>query len=510
MGKTPSDTTTTQNYPAELQPIIAGVGYQIGNLLGHGDLGAGGFGLTPGMPTGMPLVAPVSPYSQAAASGLYNYMGSPQYQQMMMGGQGALSQLFGGMNNPMMTAGNMAGSWGGAAGMGVPGLANAMMSGQAPGTNASGAIQALLGGYSPGVDTAGAIQGMMGGNVPGIDPSQFFQDVMLGSTQGQGTGTASNVNPVNDPTQAMSQLLAGTSPETVQGIIDTTADDMTRAFQRNELMQISDGAQNSGQMGGTRQGVAEGVASAELGQDILGMAAQTRENIRASDLSNMLGASQIAQQGRTAQDQTNLAIAQMLQSGGQFDVSSMLQAGQLAGQQQNVLGNLMLGGIQAGNQQQDILGQLLGMGISGGNQQQQILGNLALGGGQLGSDAFLGGQGMGLEALMNGMNFGQAGLTGGLAALPGMLNAPNQGLDLLNNFGILDQTTNQLGLEQFMQQYMHNQTIPTQDMSTIMGWIGGVLGNGAYGSSTGPGSGPTGAQTASAVLAAIASIASMN
>lgn len=94
----------------------------------------------------------------------------------------------------------------------------------------------------------------------------------------------------------------GYDPQTnanIQELIDATNDDMARAFQRNELVNIRRNALASGGLGGSRQGIAEGVASEGVGRAMLTSAGQIRAGADNNERNRLAGIAQ-AQIGANA------------------------------------------------------------------------------------------------------------------------------------------------------------------------------------------------------------------
>ena len=132
--------------------------------------------------------------------------------------------------------------------------------------------------------------------------------------------------------QGQLQRIAGGNDPAVQGQIDALGSDLARQFSQL-LPGIESQAIGGGQLGGGRQGVAQGL----LGQATQDAFGQGAADIRFQDLQRQFGAASTLQQGQT---QAGGALGQL---GGQQELATagLNQAGQLGA------GQLGLGGLQS-------------------------------------------------------------------------------------------------------------------------------------------------------------------
>jgi len=154
----------------------------------------------------------------------------------------------------------------------------------------------------------------------GFGQGQAGIDALTAQSQGRGLG------------QGQLQRIASGSDPAVQGQIDALGSDLARQFSQL-LPGITNQAVGGGQLGGGRQGVAQGL----LGQATQDAFGQGAADIRFQDLQRQFGAASTLQQGQQA------AGGALGQLGGQQELATagLNQAG-LLGQ-----GQLGLGGLQS-------------------------------------------------------------------------------------------------------------------------------------------------------------------
>jgi hypothetical protein len=258
----------------------------------------------------------------------------------------------------------------------------------------------------------------------GQDPSS--QNISATGTQG---GTT-------DASTAIAQLLGGGGGQNpfLDQLVQGAAQGQINNFQRNILPGISSEAQQAGQIGGSRQGIAEGIAGSDLSQQIAnlsqgirGEAFGTQVNAQSQALQNILG----AQQG----DQT--------------------------------------AGIQAG----------------GLNQQnfQQFIQSLLQGTGQVGTGIGTG-TGQGLDAI--GTGTAQAGnlfsggnaldvqqMLGALGLIPGFQAGSLGQLGAVNQLGLQQFGLDQNAIDAIANQFTQNQNAPFDLLSQFQQFISGPFGS---------------------------------
>jgi len=235
-------------------------------------------------------------------------------------------------------------------------------------TGAQGLQQSLQGPISGLFDLAGNLQqqgqdflqGIPGiqdalSNIPGAE--QFGQQG--GQAFGQGLQNLGNQATGNTPAQQQLQRIAGGNDPAVQNQIDQLGTDISRNFGQL-LPQITNAAVGGGQLGGGRQGVAQGL----LGQSSIDAFQRGATDIRFGDLARQLSASGTlgGLQGQAAQSQANLG-GQGFLGGGQLQQQGNLGAGQLGLGAQQGLGdqfNLGLAPFQAQFGPLQALSQIIG------------------------------------------------------------------------------------------------------------------------------------------------------
>jgi len=258
-----TQTTTVTN---TLSPQMADWFNYLG---GYRDL-IGTGGLTPQIPWNMPLTAQMSPLVGNAANFLGSYMDSP-YAQMGLGGMmnGALA----------MQNGN------------VPGNPLSMMS-----NPLGGDINSVLANFMRNVTFQNPTQGPQEYTGP---TNNMGVNGRSGGFGNWSSGPAGGYNPMTN--------------SDIQGQIDAVSDDLTRAFQRNELSNIRRSSIAEGGLGGSRQGIREGVAEEGLGRAILTESSRLRNQMDNAerDRQMQLALANVSAGAQAGSSGTQLAIAQM-------------------------------------------------------------------------------------------------------------------------------------------------------------------------------------------------------
>lgn len=236
-------------------------------------------------------------------------------------------------------------------------------------------LQALMGGWGGTAQTAGQ-QGQAGqqqmqqilqaiGGAAGQVKPQINQTLQQGAQQtapGLGFLTSGDV------------LSPGSNPA-LQGAIEAASRPVVENFQRNVLPSITQEGIASGGYGGTRQGIAEGIAGQALNRQVGDIASTLSNQNYQSGLQAMLGGlnTSVAQTGQQVSGQLGA-------QGAQNQLLGQLISGNLGGQQaaQGWLGQQQagLGGAQSLlGQQGDILKQTLmpGQAVEAVGTQQQMM-----------------------------------------------------------------------------------------------------------------------------------------
>lgn len=251
--------------------------------------------------------------------------------------------------------------------------------------------------------------------------------------------------------------------------IDETVQAATRGlvnnFQRNVIPSISDAAGQAGQAGGTRQGIAEGIAAGDLQQNVADVTAQ----LFAQGFDRNIGVQQnaLGQVGQAQQGQANLG-----QNAAQLGLQSSLGGGSLGLQAEGL-------GLQGGQ---------LNLGIAQLTEQirNAIQGQALQGAGLAQAGA---GSGLGLE---------QSGVSTGTSQIGNLLQAGNaQGLSqLFSSLGLLpglqgnqlaqqgalnQSGLQQLGLEQTnidaaIQEFFFNEFGPINALTQFQNFVSGPFG----------------------------------
>lgn len=376
------------------------------------------------------------PYIQGLfgeASRLYN-QGAPQYyqgstvadtnqnlaqsqQQTQQASQGAAGQLQGAMGQTMQNAQN-------------PTMAGQVGQGQ-------------INPYNQAIN--GLLQSSMG------NPTQSVAQSALPAFYG-GLGQASQgAATVNTPQSQFGQVNAapalmqsmysnGMNPFTDQ-IVQGALRGQNQQFSQNVLPQISSAANMSGQLGGTRQGIAEG------------MAAQQHQNMQKDMMAQMYG------QAFDVGSQERLAALGMAGQGQQGNAQNSLAAQQLMEQQRQAT---MQSGLGQAGLVGNMLGQGQGLGQQGMAQAGQLSGNMI----QQGSAQNLQGQ------VQN------------TALLPGLNQALNQSLGINNQVGLQQQAQDQAQRDAAVERWFYEQNAPMNMLSQYQNWISGPYGASQSGANT--------------------------
>lgn len=240
--------------------------------------------------------------------------------------------------------------------------------------NAQQTVQDLMAARDPSLNPAFATAQQLAGQsdptkLLGYDQIQALQSAS-DPTANLGYGAVQQLLGQGDPSQmfgaeAVNRLLAAGDPTTnpyFQGTLAASLRPVTQAFQEEILPGIRTNFGAMGQYGGSRQGIAEGLAAGRANQQMADIAASMgnqaySQGLQAMQAGGALGAnfSNLAQQGLTAGGQLGSQITgQQLQGLG--------QAGALGQQVQGqALGNLATGGGMLAN----IYGQGLGAAQAG-------------------------------------------------------------------------------------------------------------------------------------------------
>lgn len=301
--------------------------------------------------------------------------------------------------------------------------------------------QSLVPGIQQGIDAqldAGSnpLTGSSAAQLPNVSNAydtvfgQTPTEVTAGGTQG---GQA-NANP------ALAIQLAGGGGKNpyldrlVQGAIQGSVD----SFSRNVLPGIRSEAQAAGQIGGTRQGIAEGNAANDLIRNITNTTGQ------------IYGNAFNTQAGLQGQALANVLSAQ------QADQSAGLQAAGLTNNAQQAFINSLLAGT---GQVNSALGQGLNLGYNAIGTGTAQAGNLFSGGNQLQLT----------QALQS------------LGLLPGFQASSLGQLGAVNQLGLQQYGLEQSAIDSLMEQYYFNQNSPFNLLSQYQQYI-----TGPYGSTVGP------------------------
>ena len=455
--------------------------------------GSGGGGGTETVPTGpwQPQIPYINSLMQEAA-GLYRG-GAPQYPStstvagqnpMLAGSQQNINQYVQGQQpvnqmmqqsllntaanagqNPMSQVANpMAGQLQG-------GLNSLLQSGQNPLTAGSLGTQQ---GANQAINTATAGAGRPVGpmQLSGAPSLQYSAPGLNFNPSGlqQVSGAGVNANPA---------IQANLSGSGLNPFIDQTINAATRSltnnFQRNVLPGIGDSASGAGQFGGSKQGVAQGIAAGDYMNTVGDVTNQLYGRGFNANVAAQQQAIGQAQQGQLGQGQLQTQAAGLGLEG-------------LLGQ-----GNIALGAQQAGNQR-------AGVEVQAGGLQEMMRNNMmnsALQGAQLSQQGLNQGLNYGLQGTSTGTsqvgNLMQSGANNAMQQyFQAMGMAPGIQSNQLAQYGAQNQAgqqlqgANQAQLTDEVNRYFYNMYSPYNALSQYQNFVGG-----SFGSSVGN---PTGSQ----------------
>ena len=356
MGGQPDEITQTSEAPAYVQPYIRDVLSQGQNMYRN---------FTPGYFPGS-TVAPLSPYTQQGAGQLAAFGDSSFNQGTIANAQQAQGQLANAGQNPAALIGtnqalNSSPFYDFLRAQGVSGAPYLFSSAQ-QGQSFAGPARDVN--VTPGTSSPTAVE-----------------------------GAASDVN-AGAAIQGTLDRAPGGNPY-VDELVQRTLQANTREFQQNALPSIQNAAQISGGFGGSRQGVAEGIALQGLADANARTSAGIYSDQYGQDLSRQLQAAGLASQlqgqsaqselGRLASDRGfGLGTEQLTQNVAGQDLARMLQAaqfggglgaqGQSLGLQGSALGQgLLVPGINAGVQ-----GSQSALGLAPALQQMGLAGTQSM------------------------------------------------------------------------------------------------------------------------------------
>lgn len=258
----------------------------------------------------------------------------------------------------------------------------------------------------------------------GQDPNA--QAIGPQGTQGGGTDAGS----------AIQQLLQGGGGQNpfLDQLVQGAAQGQINNFQRNILPGISSEAQQAGQIGGSRQGIAEGIAGSDLSQQI----ANLSQGIRGEAFGTQVGA-----QGQALQ---NILSAQ------QGDQAAGIQAGGL--NQQNFQ-QMIQSILQGTGQVSQGLGQGIGLGLEGVGTGTAQAGNL-----------FAGGNALDLQQML-----------GSLGLIPGFQAGSLGQVGAVNQLGLQQFGLDQNAIDALSSQFTQNQNAPFDLLSQFQQFISGPFGS---------------------------------
>lgn len=324
----------------------------------------------------------------------------------------------------------------------------------------AGAATALNAGNNPVAQAAGAVApgttNAIGQLLQGANPTAAAGGSLLpgvtgaiGNVINQGTGTPNTAAPQVgagniDLTGNLNKSLSGgaLSPfldQIVQGALRQS----NQNYQQNILPGIGDEASAAGQVGGTRQGIAQGIAAQEqtAGQnDIIARLSQGAFDQGAAERQQALG----------------------LVTGAQTqNASNQLQQTALNAQTQNQTVGQILAGSQLG-------------------------GNLALGGQQLGQQGQVAGVNAGTGLIQGGANTTLDALTRGANTAVGAQGANLQQIGFGNELGLQQYGFNQAQLDDLVNQYYFNLFSPYNALTQYQNYIAGPYGGSVAGAPNAP------------------------
>lgn len=247
-----------------------------------------------------------------------------------------------------------------------------------------------------------------------------------------------------NPALASSLYSNGMNPFTSQ-IVDAALRSSNRQFGENVIPQIATQANMAGQLGGTRQGVAEGIA------------AENQTQMQKDLIAQLFG------QAFDVGSQERLAALGLVGQGQQANAQSSLQAQQLAEQQRQAT-------MQSGLGQSQLVGGLLGQGQQLGQQGLSSAG-------QLTGNMLQTGSAQNLQSQVQNT-----------ALMPALTQAINTNLGLGNQVGLQQQAQDQALRDAAVEQWFYEQYAPYNLLTQYQNWI-----TGPYGASADPYGGRSGA-----------------
>lgn len=315
--------------------------------------------------------------------------------------------------------------------------------------------------YSPTLQLAQGYQPAMTGGIAGSLGVNQAQGQVLGRTAGN-TANALNANLAGAGTQAnvgftqtdaagqnlnsyLSNALSGqgTMNPYLEQLVQGQAQTATRAFNDNVLPSIRGEAGAAGQPGGTRAGIAEGIATSRLGEDITNITNQLYSNAFDRGLETQNTAAGLVGNSQDSRAQQQLQAQEL-------GINSGIQRGQLANQAAQTAGQFGQGASQGYNQMSGMLGDLFS---NGGAQNAQLQGY-------------------------------------GMSSLPNMIGAQGNVLQMGNQQALQRQDYNQAVLQSGIDRWNFNQNRPYDALGAFQNFI-----SGGYGSSIAGGKNQTVDQT---------------
>jgi len=283
----------------------------------------------------------------------------------------------------------------------------------------------------------GAILPQVGGNVTNsINAALSANQGGLGGVVVPGTDAGSqNISGV-----LQNQLNGQPLNPYLEQLVQDQASTAARAFNDNVLPTIRTDAVNAGQFGGTRHGIAEGIASSRMGEDI-------------SKITNQLYGDAY-DKGLQAQQFATGVVADQQQSG----VSNSLQGQQLQGTLDQQRNQTALNAGQLANQFQTGANQALSSGTN------TAAGLLTQGGAQ-----------------------GVQQQNAGLGALPGLLGSGSGLLTQGNQAGVQQHEQSQAQLTDVVNQHNYDANLPWQNLAQYQQFVSGPFGSSITGEENGDG-----------------------
>ena len=279
---------------------------------------------------------------------------------------------------------------------------------------------------------SGAAGGQLGAQADAFSTIFQQQPGQIGTPITQGGAT--------DASAAIEQLLAGGGGQNsfLDALVQSQIQSQVDSFGRNVLPGIRTEAQQAGQIGGTRQGIAEGNAA----NDLLTSIGNTTGSIYANAFNTQVGAQSQALQ--------NILGAQA------GDQSAFLQAGGINNQNfQQYIQSLLQGTGQVGSQ----LGQGIGLGLNAIGTGTAQAGNI-----------FQGGQAIDLQQTL-----------GALGLIPGFQAGSLGQFGAVNQLGLQQYGLDQASIDALSQQYYFNQNSPFNLLSQYQQFITGPYGSTVFG-----------------------------